>query len=60
MSIETLIKAMRKDPKYRRLKASFDTLPMYQLDISQIELDLEQIHRMRPIRIGPQIHRHDY
>lgn len=49
-SLKPLISAMRKDVRYKRLRSSFDTLPVYQLPIDDLVKEVETLHRMREIR----------
>lgn len=46
-----ILKAMRKDKKYKRLKESFDTVPLYQMPIEKLANEIETLHKMRLIRI---------
>jgi hypothetical protein len=49
-SLKPLILAMRRDARYKRLKGSFDTLPMYQLSTDELVKEVETLHQMREIR----------
>lgn len=48
--IHAIIKAMKKDKRYKRLKESFDTLPIYQLKIESLNSELANLHKIREIR----------
>ncbi len=49
-SLKPLIQAMKKDPKYKRLRGSFDTLPVYQLPTDTLITEVETQHKLREIR----------
>lgn len=49
--LKPVLKAMRKDPKYKRLKAAFDSAPMFQLPIERLADEIETLHKTRLIRI---------
>lgn len=48
--LKPVLKAMRKDEKYRRLKKAFDTAPMFQLPIETLADEIETLHKTRLIR----------
>jgi FtsZ-binding cell division protein ZapB len=45
-----ILKAMRRDKKYKRLKEAFDTLPLYQMPIEKLADEIETLHKTRSIR----------
>lgn len=49
--LKPILKAMRKDGKYKRLKEAFDTLPLFQLPVERLASEIETIHKTRLIRI---------
>lgn len=48
--LKPILRAMRKDKKYKRLKDAFDTLPLYQMPIEKLADEIETIHKTRSIR----------
>lgn len=46
-----LLKAMKKDKKYKRLKETFDTIPLYQMPIKKLADEIETLHKSRLMRI---------
>jgi len=48
--IQSIIKEMKKDAKFKRLRTAFDTLPMYQLPIENLITEIESSHKIRKIR----------
>lgn len=46
-----IIKAMKKDKKFKRLKEAFETLPVYQIPVEKWADEIENIHKTRLIRI---------
>lgn len=48
--IQSIIKEMKKDAKFKRLRTAFDTLPMYQLPIETLITEIESSHKIRKIR----------
>ncbi len=49
-SLTMIVKEMRKDERYKRLRGSFDSLPMYQLPVDDYVKEVETLHQMRLIR----------
>lgn len=50
MDRKSLIKEIKRDAKFLRLKNSFDTLPIYQLQIESYEKEIETYHKARTIQ----------
>ena len=48
--LKPILRAMRSDPRYKRLKNSFDTLPVYQIAVDVMLEEIGTIHQMREIR----------
>jgi predicted secreted protein len=48
--LKPIISAMRSDEKYKRLKLSFDTLPIYQIAVDTILTEIGTAHKLRDIR----------
>ena len=46
----SLVKMLRRDKRYLRLKESFDTLPLFNMPIDQYHKDIDMYHKSRPIR----------
>lgn len=46
-----LLKLLRRDERYKKLKHSFDTLPAFQIPIDQHMKDIEMLHKTRPVRL---------
>lgn len=49
--LKPILKAMRKDEKYKRLKKAFDTAPLYQLPVESLADEIETLHKTRRIRV---------
>ncbi len=49
-TIKEVVKEIKNDERYKRLRKSFDTLPMYQLPTDQLLSEVETLHKMREIR----------
>ena len=49
--LKPILKAMRKDKRYKRLKEAFDTMPIFQLPVEKLANEIETIHKTRLIRI---------
>lgn len=48
--IQPLLKEIRRDQKYKRLRLSFDEAPMYQLPLDKLIEEVETAHKLRSIR----------
>ncbi len=48
--IKELVRFLRRDERYRRLKNLFDTSPIYRLSIEQLGEEVMALHKTRPIR----------
>lgn len=49
--LKPILKAMKRDKKFKRLKESFDTLPLYQMPVQKLADEIETLHKTRLIRI---------
>ena len=49
--LKPILKAMRKDKKYKRLKEAFDSAPMFQLPAEKLMDEIEALHKTRRIRV---------
>lgn len=49
-SLKALRITMKKDKRYKRMRESFDRLPMFQLPIESLIKEVETLHKMREIR----------
>lgn len=49
--LKPVLRAMRKDKRYKRLKDAFDTMPLFQLPVDKLADEIETIHKTRSIRI---------
>lgn len=50
LPILPLIKNMKKDQRYKRLRDTFDRMPMYQLATEDLMTEIMTLHQMREIR----------
>ena len=48
--IQPVIKAMKKDKRYKRLREAFQSLPIYQLKIEALNEELANLHKIREVR----------
>jgi hypothetical protein len=49
--LKPVLKAMRKDKKYKRLKEAFESAPIFQLPVERLADEIETLHKTRLIRI---------
>lgn len=49
-SLKPIIIKMQADPKYKRLKESFNSLSVYQIPIEELTTEIQTLHKMREIR----------
>jgi len=49
-SLKPILLKMQEDPKYRRLRNSFDTADAYRIPFDELQKEIETLHKMREIR----------
>ena len=49
-SISDVIRLLKKDERYRRLKGAFNELPVYRIPIEDLLEEVSRLHKTRPVR----------
>lgn len=46
----SVVKLIRSDPTYQRLRESFETVPIYRLPTDELQKEIETLHKLREVR----------
>jgi len=50
MSKERVQRLIKKDPKFKRLKVAFRTMPQYKIDFEELHEEMKTLHRLRKLQ----------
>lgn len=48
--VSAIVKELRKDERYKRLKNAFDTAPIYQISVSKLLTEIDSLQALRKVR----------